>query len=1139
MKLPSLSRVVRRSLRHYRRTHLAVLAAVAVATAVLTGALVVGDSMRGSLRRLALEGLGEIDQVLVADRFFRGKLAAELEEAPGFGEHFSQVVPAILVSGSVASADGGQRAGQVTLIGAGARFWELGAGGAGAAVARDRVILNRPLADELEVAVGDEVLVRLPAETEVPADSPLGRKSETVRSRRLIVAAILEPRGLGRFSLHPNQQAPQNAYLAPETLQAVLDQPRRVNALLVARRSPGDGEPSSELSAATENWLRQNLRPTLDDYGLAITTAERGYWQLTSRRLMLEAPVERVALDPTVAPQAQPVLAYLANTLAVGERSIPYATVAGLDFTATEPLGPFVDTAGTPLAAVADDQIALGTWAAEQLGARVGDRLRLDYFEPESTHGEVREASVELTVSAIAAFQGAAADRQLVPEVEGVTDQESIADWNPPFPFDANRIRQADEDYWDQYRATPKAFVSLATARRLWASRFGRSTSIRYPPLEGSDPESLATRLRLFPADLGFEFRPVRRQGLAAATGTTPFQWLFLGFSMFLIAAAVLLVLVLFRLGIDSRAAEVGTLAAVGWQPRRIRRALLGEGLVIALLGALLGVAAGVGYAWLMLAGLESWWLDAIRTPFLQLHYTPASLIAGGLAGAIAGGGAMLVALRALARLPVRRLLAGQTEEQAGSPTTAPWVAWLAGGGLVAALGLSLLGAGYRGPAQAGAFFGAGALVLTSLLSGLWIAARARAGAALTTSARWPLGQLAWRNGARHPGRSVLTMGLVAAASFLLVAVSAFRLAPDEESLARGGPGGGFAFWAESGQPIFYDWNTDEGRAELGFSDGDAASLADSRAFALRVRGGDDASCLNLFQPHEPRVLGVPPSLVERGGFAFAASAAASPEERANPWRLLDAYSAEPSTAKAPVPAILDQNTALYSLHLWQGVGARFSVGDGRGGRVELVVVGLLAGSILQGDVLIGEAAFRRHFPGQSGYRAFLIEAPSATAQQVAQTLERQLGDFGFDAVSVPRRLADFQAVQNTYLSTFQSLGGLGLILGTLGLAAVELRNVFERRAELALLGALGFRRRRIAALVLGENLWLLLGGLAVGLVAAAVAVGPHLVDPSASFPWRQLGLTLGLVLVSGLFAAANAVRSALRVAPVAALRGD
>ena len=71
-------RFILASLRHYRRIQFAVALGVAVATAVLTGALLVGDSVRGSLRDLTLQRLGRIDSVLVAGHMFRAALADEL-----------------------------------------------------------------------------------------------------------------------------------------------------------------------------------------------------------------------------------------------------------------------------------------------------------------------------------------------------------------------------------------------------------------------------------------------------------------------------------------------------------------------------------------------------------------------------------------------------------------------------------------------------------------------------------------------------------------------------------------------------------------------------------------------------------------------------------------------------------------------------------------------------------------------------------------------------------------------------------------------------------------------------------------------------------------------------------------------------
>src|SRR5207245_214301 len=125
------------------------------------------------------------------------------------------------------------------------------------------------------------------------------------------------------------------------------------------------------------------------------------------------------------------------------------------------------------------------------------------------------------------------------------------------------------------------------------------------------------------------------------------------------------------------------------------------------------------------------------------------------------------------------------------------------------------------------------------------------------------------------------------------------------------------------------------------------------------------------------------------------------------------------------------------------------------------------------------------HFPSRGGYSFFLIETPPGRSPMVQQALQYMFTErFGLYLTRTADRLAAFQAVENTYLSTFQVLGGLGLLLGTCGLAVVLLRNVWERQGELALFRALGYSRRALGWVVLAENGVLVLLGLAVGAIA-------------------------------------------------------
>ncbi|HVJ67701.1 MAG TPA: ABC transporter permease, partial [Caulifigura sp.] len=122
---------------------------------------------------------------------------------------------------------------------------------------------------------------------------------------------------------------------------------------------------------------------------------------------------------------------------------------------------------------------------------------------------------------------------------------------------------------------------------------------------------------------------------------------------------------------------------------------------------------------------------------------------------------------------------------------------------------------------------------------------------------------------------------------------------------------------------------------------------------------------------------------------------------------------------------------------------------------------------------------------------------------------------------------------------TFQTLGGLGLLLGVFGVSAVMLRNVFERRGEIALLRAVGWQNARTGFTVLGENLLLVGWGLVTGIGSALLAMAPHLSSTGAQPPWRGLGLLAIAVLAAGGVTAIFAMRDAVSAPIVGALRDE
>jgi hypothetical protein len=366
----------------------------------------------------------------------------------------------------------------------------------------------------------------------------------------------------------------------------------------------------------------------------------------------------------------------------------------------------------------------------------------------------------------------------------------------------------------------------------------------------------------------------------------------------------------------------------------------------------------------------------------------------------------------------------------------------------------------------------------------------------------------------------------MASATFVLIAVGAFRRGDVDTSNPKSGTGG-YALLVESMLPIVNDPNSRDGRELLGIADARDVSIT-----PFRVLPGEDASCLNLYAPRQPQIAAASPAFVASGRFTFQSSLAESEADRQNPWRLL-----ERPIENDVVPVIADANSMTYVLH--RAVGDEIVVT--RGSRtMRMKLVAALADSIFQGELLMSEANFLRLFPEQPGYRLLLVGAPPDRQADVATAIEDRLSDFGADATPAAERLAEFHRVENTYLSTFQALGGLGLLLGTLGLAAVVLRNVFERRRELALLGAVGYRRSHLLTVVVAENVFLLVAGILTGAVCALVAIAPAALERGGRLPvGTGQWLLLFAVFVTGVIASLAATRAAVQTRLLTALRGE
>ena len=1097
-----------RGLGHYWRTHLAVVVGVAAAVAVLTGALLVGDSVRASLRNLVLTRIGATDHLIVSTGFFREALVEDVTGHPDFAGAFRAAAPLVAVDGVVTMQIGEGRASGVRVYGVDDRFWRFhGVDDVTGPAERD-ARLSPALAEALGAASGDTILVRVQRPTDVPIESVYGEKDDLGRTVRARVLGTLGADRMGEFSLAAQQGPVRAVFLPLGLLQEELETARRVNAILVS------GGGADDDNARLEAIVRD--RAAIADLGLDVRVAGAPPTViLEADDGLLDDGVVEAALDAAneIGAAPEPLFTYLANEIRIGEGSIPYSLVTALDLASIGMDGPDAEI----------PPIVLNRWAADDLQARLGDTVTLAYYAWEDP-GRLVTRTMDFAMAGVVPID--AGDADMAPEYPGIVDSNALTDWDPPFPIDLGRIRPQDEDYWDAYRTTPKAFIPLATGTELWRSRYGSMTSIRLGVGADAAPEAYAAALaaRLDPLSAGLTVAPVRSDGMESSRGAIDFGEYFVYFSFFLVASALMLAALFFKLGIEQRGREVGLLRAVGFTPAAVRRLFMKEGLWLAAAGTALGVAGGIAYAQLIVTGLGTWWVDAVGTRALEAAITPVSIVTGALGGLLAAAACIWITLGRLQRVSERGLLAGAIAPGAARGRGNPGARRAGGAFALAGFGLSAASAAGAVP-DAGGFFGAGAAMLAAALC-LLLDRFSRSGPrSITGTGWWTVARLGLRSVTHRPSRSVVSVGMIAAATFILISLDAFRKDRVEDAGPRTGIGG-YSMIVESLLPIVTDAGGASGRAALGLDRFD-----DARVEPFRFRPGDDASCLNLYVPTNPRIIAPTDGFVERARFAFAGSLAEDDAERRNPWLLLRRRFED-----GAVPVIADAHSIAYVLDT--GLGEDIVIREG-GREIRLRVVAALDDSIFQGELLMSEDRFVELFPDREGYPYLLVETREAEVADVAAAMERALEDFGAEATSTTARLAEFHRVENTYLSTFQALGGLGLLLGTVGLGAVLMRNVLERRKELALLRALGYRRPHFFAMTIAENAALLAAGLATGAGCALLAIAPAIAERGGRLPGGLLVILLCGVFAAGLITSLAATIAALRSPLLSALRTE
>lgn len=1104
-----LRKLITRSFFHYLGGNMLAAGGLAVAAAVITGAFIIGDSLSHSLEKAVNLRLGGITHSVTAgDRLFTMEMGDRFATQSGM-----QVSRALLTEGMVIAGGGRERLNRIQVVGVDDTFSTLlgsaiDHGGAGPG----EVIVSRNMARRLQLEPGDHIMLRMKGTGVIPMNTPLVSDAGQTVTRRVRVAAIAGDEDYGRFNMRVSQTAPYNVFVDIGWLNTVMGLDGMANAIFLASEDA--------VREDIEGYLRDAFEP--EDGNLVVRyRSDLGMTGISSERVFIEEHLSGVLAEAF--PSGTRILTYFVNSIEKGTNDTPYSFIAATERYGLEP-----------------GEIVINEWLAGDIGAALGDTLLVRYFET-GPRRELEERDVSLIVSGIIDMEEAAADSILMPFLPGLSDAGSCRDWDAGVPVSLDRIRDKDEDYWDEYRGTPKGYISLEQGQLLWTNRFGNLTSYWLPSAPG-DLQSVrnAVSKAADPTEMGFQVNELRKQGLEAAAGGVDFGTLFGGLGFFVMLAGIMLFFLLMLFNLERRSDQVRLFSAMGYPKSLVRKIYLGEWMLVALAGGVGGLFLAAGYGALVRYALMEVWQDIVRTDLLVLVIRPQSLVWGlfiSLAAAflvtVFGTDSRLLERRTSGNGSVKSIrTTGGPHKQANTRNHLMTAASLVFAGAGATVLLLQLFAG--GDPDPFLFFVSGGLLLVAVLLFVRILLLLIGSRGYD---RIDLLRLSIRNLARNSTRSLLVITLLALGMFVVISTGSFITDAAREEMEPTGGSGGFLFVAESTVPVLYNLNSRETQLEL--------NIPPDVEFVQFMAGyADDASCLNLNEVAHPRIIAADPSHLE-GRFSFARGSEWLDSN--NPWQSLNKQlSADRERPRADlpgrsidiIPAIADQTVIQWGLN--KRVGDTLFYTNERGREIGLLLIGGLANSVFQGNVLISEEHFLSHFPSTSGSSFFLVDASHDRLEALQEELAFIFSDHGWEMTTTAQRLNEFNSVENTYLAIFMMLGALGVLLGVAGLAVVMARSVTERRAELALYASLGYRKSQITLVIFREYLVLLAGGLVAGVLPALIAIIPSLMPDARQINLGFLAWIIIAIVIHGLFWLATTLVFMVKTGSLAtALRND
>jgi ABC-type antimicrobial peptide transport system permease subunit len=1076
MKL-SLFHIVRRSVFYNLKGTVSQILIIILLTGVITGSLMTGKSVRNSLRQTSFEKLGSTGIMISSGiRYFDPTLVTRMASETGI-----KCIGVLELEGYCQHFTSGQTAPRVKIYAIENDFFSF-QGNEKTNIEKGNVAVNEHLANYLGLKEGDELIIRFNTISDIPANVPFAPEKETATSSLVLKAGyILKSSNSGNFSLGISQIAPLNIFINRSDLTDANGKTPKINRLLF------DNHKKTSIQEIY-NSLCKVIKP--EDTGLSLRLIpETGGYELISDRIF----IDQSQLDEVknLKFSTFPVITYLANSISKGKKSTPYSFISALDPSLYE---------GIP----EGNGIIINKWLAEDLNAGLGDTLELKWYSPDQTN-HLAEEKMDFVVSSVVKMQGIWSDSLLMPEFPGIAGSKSCTDWDAGVEINMNLIRNKDEEYWNKFGGTPKAFINYEKGRELWANNFGPATSIRFK--NNITEDEIREKLNGFidPGKSGFTLSDLPQESIRAADESVDFSTLFLSLGFFIILSALILLILVVSTFYESKKNEVKTFFSIGYKNGEIEKLLFLESGITAVAGAGLGALAGGLFNLIVIKALNSVWQGAVQTNTLISCFDPLSLVIGFFV--------TVIFVLAILKIKSSGFLKYLSRPETGK-TEKPSAGWnLLITVIFITITIILVALSFIIKENSTVLsYSAGVMVFaTSILSiRQFYLGKQKTGIYSFRKKR----QISDSYYSFNPSQAIAPVLFLAAGLFAVIITGVNRMTISDNMLKPSGGTGGFLLWGESSVPVKGSLTSKAGRKEYGLED---PGLSDLSLVQARKTSGNDASCLNLNHITSPPLLGIDPSeFIKKGSFSFAVKMKGF--ENSNPWQTLD-Y----APANGTIYGIADQTVLQYGLKIKPGDTLKIRAESGQ--ILNVIISAGLKSSVFQGYVIIGSENFSRFFPSVPGSQFFLVDGDPVLAGQYRNILTERLSEFGVHFEPAAERLASFFVVTNTYLSVFTILGGIGMILGVAGLGLILIRNFNQRKRDFGLMLAEGYSLISIRWIVFAEHVTILIAGIITGLISALVATRPSIMNET-DLPWKTVVLMILLILATGLTALAASVRS-------------